>query len=103
VTGNPRNDLLRSELPRTSTEGTPGNFAPVWQVLLVNTNFNHVNASTGAESLRAVNPGEEPKFGKAAQGMLDYARRLRANKQAIFRGLSAADPEPRAAFPDLSW
>lgn len=47
-------------------------------------------------------PGEEPKFGKAAQGMpRDYAEGLRAHKQVIFEAFQRLIPELERAFPDL--
>jgi surface carbohydrate biosynthesis protein len=53
--------------------------------ILVNTNFNHVNAFSPDLNLfrPAKKPGEEPKFGRAAKGMSrEYAEGLRDHKQA---------------------
>jgi surface carbohydrate biosynthesis protein len=105
VTGNPRNDLLRPELQtfyRPEVEeirSRHGNF------ILVNTNFNHVNAFYPEQNLFAPvrQMGEEPRFGKAAQGMpRDYAEGLRAHKQAIFEAFQRLIPELERAFPDFT-
>ncbi len=71
VTGNPRSDMLRPELlpfydrQAEKLRQTHGNF------ILVNTNFNHVNAFFPAQNLfqPLKKPGENPQFGKAAVGM----------------------------------
>ena len=64
--------------------------------ILINTNFNHVNAFFPAQNLfrPADNPGEAPQFGKAAVGMSrEYAEGLRDHKQAIFEDNFAVAPE----------
>jgi surface carbohydrate biosynthesis protein len=87
VTGNPRSDMLRPDLrsyyehEAEKLKETYGNF------ILVNTNFNHVNAYFPAQNLfRPVNnSGETPQFGKAAVGMSrEYAERLRDHKLKLF-------------------
>jgi hypothetical protein len=55
--------------------------------ILINTNFNHVNAFFPAQNLfRPVKKdGVEPKFGKAAVGMSrEYAIGLRDHKKSLF-------------------
>lgn len=102
VTGNPRGDLLRSDLrsfyDRDADElrRTYGDF------ILVNTNFNHVNAFSPDLNLfrPAKKPGEKPKFGQAAKGMsLDYAEGLRDHKKAIFEDFQRLIPSLEQAFP----
>ena len=102
VTGNPRNDLLRPELrPFYQTEvanlqAAYGNF------ILVNTNFNHVNAYFPAQNLfRPVSKdGEVPQFGKAAVGMSrEYAEGLRDHKQSILDAFKEMIPQLEKQLP----
>jgi len=102
VTGNPRSDLLRPEMRRfyesevEALRRTHGDF------ILMNTNFNHVNAFyPGLNLFRPVQrPGERPKFGRAARGMSrDYAVGLRDHKQAIFEHFQRLIPALEQAFP----
>jgi len=102
VTGNPRGDLLRSEMHGIyepdvkQLRSTHGNF------ILVNTNFNHVNAFSPDLNLfrPAKKPGEEPKFGRAAKGMSrEYADGLRHHKQSIFEGFQQLIPTLEKSFP----
>jgi surface carbohydrate biosynthesis protein len=96
VTGNPRSDMLRPDLrPFYEPEAQKlkedhGDF------ILVNTNFNHVNAWFPAQNL--FRPGkaadQPPQFGKAAVGMSrEYAERLRDHKQNIFTAFRQMIPE----------
>ena len=103
ITGNPRNDLLRPELHAyydlevEKIKKAYGNF------ILVNTNFNHVNAFTPVQNLFQPNEngGEIPKFGRAAKGMSrEYAEGLRDHKQAIFEDFQRMIPALDEAFPD---
>jgi len=103
VTGNPRSDMLRPELrsfyepEAEEIRKTHGNF------ILVNTNFNHVNAFFPAQNLfRPVKrAGEEPQFGKAAVGMSrEYAEGLQDHKQAIFDAFKELIPILDQAYPD---
>ena len=102
ITGNPRNDLLRSEIRAyyekevNEIRSTYGDF------ILINTNFNHVNAYLPGRNLFVPTdkPGEEPKFGRAARGMTrDYAEGLRRFKQATFEGFQKLIPVLEKAFP----
>jgi surface carbohydrate biosynthesis protein len=103
VTGNPRNDLLRPELHAyyddevKKIKSTYGNF------ILINTNFNHVNAFSTVQNLfqPVENAGDTPKFGRAAKGMShEYAEGLRAHKQAIFEDFQHMIPALDKAFPE---
>jgi len=105
VTGNPRVDLLRQELSgfyqldAKELRRTYGNF------ILINTNFNHVNAFSPDLNLfrPAKKPGEEPKFGRAAKGMSrDYAEGLRDHKQAVFQDFQRLIPALEKAFPEYN-
>jgi len=102
ITGNPRNDLLRPEIRPyyekdvNEIRSTYGNY------ILINTNFNHVNAYLPGRNLflPTEKPGEEPKFGRAARGMTrDYAEGLRRFKQATFEGFQKLIPVLEKAFP----
>ncbi len=87
VTGNPRNDLLRAEMRGFYEEALGEIRAKFRRFILINTNFNHVNAYHSAQNLfQPVKPtGGPPAYGQAARGMpRDYAEGLRAHKQALF-------------------
>jgi surface carbohydrate biosynthesis protein len=102
VTGNPRNDLLRSEI-RTYYEKDVNEIrSSVGDFILINTNFNHVNAYLPGRNLflPTDKPSEEPEFGRAARGMTrDYAEGLRKFKQATFEGFQKLIPLLEKAFP----
>ena len=101
VTGNPRGDLLRPEIrvfyqrEEEKIRNTYGDF------ILINTNFNHVNAFHPAQNLfqPVKEQGEKPRFGQAARGMtLEYAEGLRDHKQAVFRDFQQLIPALEKAF-----
>jgi surface carbohydrate biosynthesis protein len=102
VTGNPRVDLLRPEMHGfydrevTRIREEHGDF------ILVNTNFNHVNAfSPGQNLFQASNvPGDEPVFGEAARGMTrGYAEGLRDHKEGVLEDFKGLIPALERAFP----
>lgn len=105
ITGNPRGDLLRPEIRsfyRDDAEEISKAHGPF---ILVNTNFNHVNAFAVSQNLfRPVKrQGEEPQFGKAAKGMSrKFAEALRDHKQAIFEKFIELIPALEKAFPDYT-
>ena len=103
VTGNPRSDMLRPELrsfyepEAEEIRKTHGRF------ILVNTNFNHVNAFFPAQNLfQPLKKAEEsPQFGKAAVGMSrEYAEGLRDHKETIFAAFKEMIPALDQAYPD---
>ena len=103
VTGNPRSDMLRPDLrpfyePEAETlRKKYGDF------ILVNTNFNHVNAFFPAQNLfRPVkNADQTPQFGKAAVGMSrEYAEGLQDHKRDIFKAFRQMIPSLDKVFPD---
>jgi len=103
ITGNPRGDMLRPEMRNfyvkeiKAIRKAHGNF------ILINTNVNHVNAFYSHQNLfmPVKNPGEEPRFGKAAKGMSrEFAEGLRAHKQALFDEFKKLIPALAGAFPD---
>jgi surface carbohydrate biosynthesis protein len=104
-TGNPRNDMLRPEMHPfyekevQALQGRYGDF------ILINTNFNHVNAFGPDMNLfqPVSNPAEKAKFGRAAKGMSrDYAQGLSDHKQAVFNSFQHLIPKLDQAFPDLN-
>ena len=103
VTGNPRNDLLRPELHGYYENEVAEIKKAHGDFILVNTNFNHVNAFTPVQNLfqPVEKPGDVPQFGRAAKGMArDYAEGLRDHKQSIFRDFQRMIPELDKVFPD---
>jgi len=105
VTGNPRGDLLRSDLSGFYERDADELRRTYGEFILVNTNFNHVNAfSPDLNLFRPVKkPGEKPKFGRAAKGMSrDYAEGLRDHKQAIFDEFKRLIPSLEQAFPNYT-
>jgi surface carbohydrate biosynthesis protein len=103
VTGNPRNDLLRPELHAYYDSEVEKIQKAYGDFILINTNFNHVNAFTPLQNLfkPLEKPGEIPKFGRAAKGMSrEYAQGLRDHKQAIFADFQRMIPALDKAFPN---
>jgi hypothetical protein len=103
VTGNPRNDLLRPEL-QPFYHAEVGNLRDAYgNFVLVNTNFNHVNAYFPAQNLfRPVSDDSEAlEFGKAAVGMpREYAEGLRDHKQSILDAFKEMIPQLEKRLPD---
>jgi len=103
VTGNPRVDLLRSDMRGfydqevARIRKTHGDF------ILVNTNFNHVNAFSPGQNLfqPTQGPGDVPEFGEAGRGMTRaYAEGLRDHKQAVMESFKNMIPALERAFPN---
>jgi len=101
VTGNPRNDLLRPEI-RPYYEETVGELRKKYgDFILINTNFNHVNAFYPRLNLFVPNdkPRGEPRQGRAAKGMSrEYAEGFRDHKQAIFEKFQKLIPALEKEF-----
>jgi surface carbohydrate biosynthesis protein len=100
--GNPRSDMLRSEIrayyeaDAEALRRTYGNF------ILINTNFNHVNAFGPDINLfmPVKKPGEKARFGRAARGMSrEYAKGLWEHKHAVFAHFKELIPMLEDAFP----
>jgi surface carbohydrate biosynthesis protein len=105
ITGNPRNDLLRPEMRAFYDNEVEALRKAHGDFILINTNFNHVNAFFPAQNLfqPVQNPGEEPVFGKAGRGMTrEYAEGFRDHKQAIFEDFQRLIPDLERAFPDYT-
>ena len=104
VTGNPRSDMLRPDLRPFYEPEAEKLRKKYGDFILVNTNFNHVNAFFPAQNLfRPVkNADQTPQFGKAAVGMSrEYAEGLRDHKRDIFKAFKQMIPSLDKAFPDL--
>jgi surface carbohydrate biosynthesis protein len=104
-TGNPRNDMLRPEMHPFYKEEVQALHRQYCEFILVNTNFNHVNAFGPDMNLfqPVKNPGEQAKFGRAAKGMSrDYAQGLSDHKQAVFNSFQHMIPKLNRAFPELN-
>lgn len=102
ITGNPRSDMLRPEL-RSFYEDEVQRFRSKYgDFILINTNFNHINAYGPDMNLfkPVEKSGKKPAFGRAARGMSrDYAEGLRDHKQAIFEQFKQLIPELEKTFP----
>jgi surface carbohydrate biosynthesis protein len=104
VTGNPRNDLLRSEMRSYYRDELKNIRRHYRNFILINTNFNHVNAYHPAQNLfQPVKAAHEtPVFGQAARGMpRDYAEGLQGHKQAVFDDFIRMIPVVENAFPHM--
>jgi surface carbohydrate biosynthesis protein len=102
ITGNPRSDMLRPGL-RTFYEQEVRQIRRKYgDFILINTNFNHVNAYGPDMNLfkPVKKPGKKAEFGRAARGMSrEYAEGLRDHKQAVFEQFKQLIPELEKAFP----
>ena len=105
LTGNPRSDILRYELRGFYKSDAKELHRAYGDLILVNTNFNHVNAfSPNLNLFRPVKkPGEKSNFGRAAKGMSrEYAEGLRDHKQAIFQDFQRLIPALEREFPQYT-
>ena len=105
ITGNPRADMLRPEMRPFFVEDVDEIQKKYGNFVLVNTNFNHVNAfSPDMNLFRPIKkPGEIPKFGRGARGMSrEFAEGLRDHKQAVFQDFQQLIPALEQSFPEHS-
>jgi surface carbohydrate biosynthesis protein len=103
ITGNPRSDMLRPELRPFYQKEVEQFQARYGDFILVNTNFNHINAFGPDLNLfkPTKNSGQKAKFGRAARGMTrEYAEGLRDHKQAVFKDFQRIIPMLEEAFPE---
>jgi surface carbohydrate biosynthesis protein len=103
--GNPRTDMLRPEMQPFYKDEVQALRDTYGDFLLINTNFNHVNAFGPDMNLfqPVNNPGEIAKFGRAAKGMSrEYAESLWNHKQAVFKDFQKMIPQLEKAFPQLN-
>ena len=102
ATGNPRVDLLRPDMQAYYKAESDIIRESFGDFILINTNFNHVNAFMPAQNLfqPVTKEGEKEQFGQAAKGMSrEYAEGFRDHKQAIFENFQKLIPQIEAAFP----
>jgi surface carbohydrate biosynthesis protein len=102
VTGNPRCDLLRPDVRKYYRQEVERLQEKYGDFILINTNFNHVNAFSPVQNLfqPKTNPDEKPKFGRSAFGMTrQYAKKLQELKQGVFKAFQAMIPKLEQAFP----
>jgi len=103
TTGNPRGDMLRPEISGFYAKEVKELRSSYGDFILINTNFNHVNAFYPHQNLFMPDKGfgEAPRFGKAARGMSrEFAEGLRAHKQALFNEFKRLIPALAGAFPN---
>jgi surface carbohydrate biosynthesis protein len=105
ITGNPRVDLLRPDMQGYYRAEADQICKTYGDFILINTNFNHVNAFYPTQNLfqPVKKPGEQARFGQSARGMTrEYAEGFRDHKQAVFEDFQKLIPELESAFPDLT-
>jgi surface carbohydrate biosynthesis protein len=105
ITGNPRSDMLRPELRIFYEKEVKQIRRKYGDFILINTNFNHVNAYGPDMNLfkPVEKPGQKALFGRAARGMSrEYAEGLRDHKQAVFEKFKRLIPELEKTFPDYN-
>ena len=105
ITGNPRGDLLRAEMCSFYKNDADALRREHGKFILVNTNFNHVNAFYPSQNLfrRLAKQGKKEIFGKAAKGMSpEFAEALRDHKQTLFDYFKELIPALDEAFPDFN-
>jgi surface carbohydrate biosynthesis protein len=103
VTGNPRSDMLRTEIRHFYQREVEKIQTRYGDFILVNTNFNHVNAFGPDMNLFKPmnNSSRKAKFGRAARGMSrEYAEGLRDHKQAVFSDFQSMILKLDQAFPE---
>ncbi len=105
ITGNPRGDLLRGEIMRIYQQEVDELRKRYGNFILINTNFNHINAFGPDMNLfkPVKRAGQKPEFGRAARGMSrSYAEGLRNHKQAVFEDFKRLIPKLDKAFPEAT-
>jgi surface carbohydrate biosynthesis protein len=104
--GNPRTDMLRPEMHPFYEEEVQALRDTYGDFILINTNFNHVNAFGPDMNLfqsTEKNLDETTKFGRAAKGMSrEYAKGLWNHKHAVFKDFQALIPKLDKAFPEVN-
>ncbi|MGD2023662.1 MAG: hypothetical protein PVG96_07535 [Desulfobacterales bacterium] len=106
ITGNPRSDMLRPELRAFYEKEVNRIHRKYGDFILINTNFNHVNAYGPDMNLfkPVQKPGQKAVFGRAARGMSrEYAEGLRDHKQAVFECFQQLIPQLEKAIPDTQF
>jgi len=105
VTGNPRGDMLRSELRAYFDSEVQALRQEYGNFLLINTNFTDVNPFLPNLGLfvPSKHSAQPPRFGQAGKGMpLPFAAGLRLHKQAILEDFLAMIPALEKALPGVT-
>jgi surface carbohydrate biosynthesis protein len=105
ITGNPRGDLLRNKIRPFYDQEVKELRRTHGEFILINTNFNHVNAFYPYMNLflQESKSGKDLEFGWAAKGMTrEYAEGLRELKLALFDDFKQLIPVLEEAFPDYT-
>ena len=103
ASGNPRGDLLRREMKPFYRDAANKIRDIYGDFVLINTNFNHVNAFSPFQNLfqPTKTRGEILEFGEAGKGMCrEYAEGLWHHKQAVFEDFQQLIPAIDQALPD---
>jgi surface carbohydrate biosynthesis protein len=105
ITGNPRGDLLRPELRSFYEEDIRQLRRTYGEFILINSNFNLINAFFPDMNLLMPNPkpGEEPiltRRGKSMGFSREYAEGFTQYKRAILEDFEQLIPALEKAFPD---
>lgn len=103
ITGNPRIDLLRPELRSFYGTAVSEIKKMFGEYILINTNFNHVNAIDPTINLFFKESSKNTNYrrGRASKGMtFEYASGLWKHKKAVFADFKKIIPSIEKAFPD---
>ncbi len=103
--GNPRGDMLRKEMRAYYEKDAAVLRRTYGDFILVNTNFNHVNAfGTDINLFRpAKTPRGKARFGRGARGMTrEYAKGLWDHKHALFSSFKELIPALEETFPECT-
>ena len=105
ITGNPRGDLLRPGIRHFYDKIINDLKEQYGDFILINTNFNQVNAFYPVQNLfqPVKRPGEKPKLGNLAEGMTrEFAQGLWDHKRLLFEDFKRLIPKIEQAFPDYN-
>jgi surface carbohydrate biosynthesis protein len=107
ITGNPRGDLLRRELRGYYENDVQALRRSFGDFILVNTNFNLINAYHPDMNLLmpSPNPGEGPILSRRSESLgldREYAEGFTAYKQSILKSFEEMVPALARAFPDYT-
>jgi len=105
VTGNPRGDMLRTELRPYFAQRVEQIRAEYGEFILVNTNFTDINPYLPTIGLfvPSDDAGKPPRMGQAGKGMpKEFAAGLAVHKQAILDDFLTMIPALEQAFPGVT-
>ena len=104
VSGNPRGDMLRSELRGYFTDEVQQLLSQYGDFILVNTNFGDVNPYIPDIGLfQTAQAGKSAPLGQAGKGMpREFAQGFFHHKQAVLKDFLALMPRLEQAFPEVT-